>query len=133
MTPWGRQTRTNCHQASARSVARMGSAPTRWMTTASRTAPATKSSGLTNLTVHIVHDGGSLPLSATGARAQAALAAERRAGLAGRLRGAGRAGRPSAVLRARLRHAHEELLKGGQDRKSTRLNSSHRTISYAVF
>src|SRR5207237_7954336 len=45
--------RTSCHQVSARSVMRMGSVPTRWTSTARRTAPATKSSGLTNLTVHI--------------------------------------------------------------------------------
>src|SRR5437867_6564914 len=32
-----------------------------------------------------------------------------------------------------LRHAIGNLQKNGQDRKSTRLNSSHRTISYAVF
>src|SRR5437867_8346111 len=36
--------------------------------------------------------------------------------------------RPRAADRHRARHAH-----GGRDRKSTRLNSSHRTISYAVF
>src|SRR6266540_2543281 len=29
--------------------------------------------------------------------------------------------------------AHQEALKGDVDRKSTRLNSSHITISYAVF
>src|SRR5437763_8861941 len=30
-------------------------------------------------------------------------------------------------------HIHEYVIKGIQDRKSTRLNSSHRCISYAVF
>src|SRR2546428_5603058 len=106
MTPKGRQITTNCHHASACSVARMGSAPTRWTSTASRIAPATRSSGLTNLTVHIVHEEGSLALSPAGPGSEAPVAPERRRGLAGRLHRPGRAGRPPAVLRDRLRHAH---------------------------
>src|SRR5207248_6229896 len=35
-----------------------------------------------------------------------------------------------AALSEHLRHGENEV---GRDRKSTRLNSSHRTISYAVF
>src|SRR3712207_8988282 len=38
----------------------------------------------------------------------------------------------AAFCRHRVRHAGEPRL-GGQDRKSTRLNSSHANISYAVF
>src|SRR3712207_7017812 len=45
----------------------------------------------------------------------------RRAGAAGRRGGAGRAGARAAAKRR------------GEDRKSTRLNSSHANISYAVF
>src|SRR6266403_4596887 len=41
----------NCHHASARSVARTGSAPTRWTSTASRIAPARRSSRLRNLMI----------------------------------------------------------------------------------
>src|SRR5258708_14725941 len=32
-----------------------------------------------------------------------------------------------------LRQRHRQLVRGGLDRKSTRLNSSHQIISYAVF
>src|SRR5215470_8075993 len=106
MSAYGRHRRMNCHQASARSVVRIGAAPTWWINTASRIAPPTKSSGLTNLTVHIVHEGGSLALSATGARPQTALASERRARLARRLRRPRRARCASAVLRHRLWHPH---------------------------
>src|SRR2546430_10742229 len=35
--------------------------------------------------------------------------------------------------RAPLRRMREERSRGGRDRKSTRLNSSHSQISYAVF
>ena len=45
---------TNCHHASARSAARTGSAPTRWMSTASRITPARRSSRLRNLLVEAV-------------------------------------------------------------------------------
>src|SRR5437867_5742867 len=37
------------------------------------------------------------------------------------------------VLRPDLEQRFDEALIAGADRKSTRLNSSHRTISYAVF
>src|SRR5207248_11462329 len=37
------------------------------------------------------------------------------------------------VHQRRRRHAHVHRRGHPQDRKSTRLNSSHRTISYAVF
>src|SRR5437867_7237067 len=40
-------------------------------------------------------------------------------------------GRPE--VQERLAAAFEQLYQGSADRKSTRLNSSHRTISYAVF
>src|SRR5207248_11461093 len=50
----------------------------------------------------------------------------------------GRAGSPGPRSRPRSAPAPAFLVRGGlekleQDRKSTRLNSSHRTISYAVF
>src|SRR5437867_4935138 len=57
--------------------------------------------------------------------------------------GAARRGRPRAdrspAAREPLAHGgddrarHADLPAPGRDRKSTRLNSSHRTISYAVF
>src|SRR5437667_6114762 len=40
---------------------------------------------------------------------------------------------PLGTLRAVLVSAGRLLVRGGRDRKSTRLNSSHITISYAVF
>src|SRR5438034_4851193 len=40
-------------------------------------------------------------------------------------------GQPPAT--GEVRHGREETLARGQDRKSTRLNSSHTVISYAVF
>src|SRR5258708_39116553 len=41
---------------------------------------------------------------------------------------------PVAILRRREpRHAIDRAIVGGRDRKSTRLNSSHQIISYAVF
>src|SRR5204862_7992500 len=40
---------------------------------------------------------------------------------------------PDRVVRRRARHAGGEAARGGRDRKSTRLNSSHVEISYAVF
>src|SRR3712207_7453187 len=42
-----------------------------------------------------------------------------------------RPGHPARVAEAHLHHAADLLL--GRDRKSTRLNSSHANISYAVF
>src|SRR5438094_762479 len=50
-------------------------------------------------------------------------------------RGDGVAGIEATVGRRALEHLHDEcpLAFLLQDRKSTRLNSSHRTISYAVF
>src|SRR5258707_3741657 len=54
--------------------------------------------------------------------------------------GTGRVGRPRAARSGRPRrtpHAdcrrHRAGRRGGEDRKSTRLNSSHANISYAVF
>src|SRR3712207_8265950 len=41
-----------------------------------------------------------------------------------------RSAQPSSRLPA---HARDEISSGWQDRKSTRLNSSHANISYAVF
>src|SRR2546430_11299988 len=41
--------------------------------------------------------------------------------------------RVSADLRARRLSREERLRRGPEDRKSTRLNSSHSQISYAVF
>src|SRR5712664_3156851 len=43
----------NCHHASARSVVRTGSAPTRWTSTASRITPARRSSRLRNLMIEV--------------------------------------------------------------------------------
>src|SRR5574341_1579646 len=40
---------------------------------------------------------------------------------------------PRADRRAERLHQNLVRAKGGQDRKSTRLNSSHQLISYAVF
>src|SRR5207248_10837132 len=40
---------------------------------------------------------------------------------------------PPLDRRVRVEHARGEAVAAGVDRKSTRLNSSHRTISYAVF
>src|SRR3712207_7676446 len=43
-------------------------------------------------------------------------------------------GRAASIARgARTGGAHGRLVTGGADRKSTRLNSSHANISYAVF
>src|SRR5207248_9786451 len=43
-------------------------------------------------------------------------------------------GRRSGTDHAAVRDRHADHARGGiRDRKSTRLNSSHRTISYAVF
>src|SRR5438477_13169592 len=44
-----------------------------------------------------------------------------------------RGARPRRVQVVVERHAEIRLELGGQDRKSTRLNSSHMSISYAVF
>src|SRR3712207_7319346 len=44
----------------------------------------------------------------------------------------GAVGRPGAAVE-RVGHLVGEHLAGAQDRKSTRLNSSHANISYAVF
>src|SRR5437762_5160671 len=41
--------------------------------------------------------------------------------------------RATRAARARDRHAHRKAARRLRDRKSTRLNSSHRCISYAVF
>src|SRR5437879_8014392 len=50
------------------------------------------------------------------------------------LSGAGRAFCSGADVQQRQLRTREELRRlGGPDRKSTRLNSSHRCISYAVF
>src|SRR5207244_5521715 len=41
---------------------------------------------------------------------------------------------PQALIRAGVRAGNEEMVSAGlEDRKSTRLNSSHQIISYAVF
>src|SRR3989449_1805338 len=40
---------------------------------------------------------------------------------------------PAEVAAALLRMSHRPAATGGRDRKSTRLNSSHGYISYAVF
>src|SRR5437868_14573204 len=53
-------------------------------------------------------------------------------GRRGRLRRCRRGGRRRAAHRSR-RRPHGRLRPGGGDRKSTRLNSSHVSISYAVF
>src|SRR5438132_675001 len=53
-----------------------------------------------------------------------------RRGGAGALRGAGRAGRKPKLNAKQLPQIAKELRR---DRKSTRLNSSHTVISYAVF
>src|SRR2546430_7987055 len=45
----------------------------------------------------------------------------------------GESGDPEAVQRIKKHHPRLSKLRGGQDRKSTRLNSSHSQISYAVF
>src|SRR3712207_8357145 len=42
-------------------------------------------------------------------------------------------GKPEAEVRALARGAWDNLGRTGGDRKSTRLNSSHANISYAVF
>src|SRR5207248_10441968 len=41
--------------------------------------------------------------------------------------------RPAGTRNREPVHARGRSASGGEDRKSTRLNSSHRTISYAVF
>src|SRR5207248_10769614 len=53
----------------------------------------------------------------------------------GRARGRSRvaAEQTAEVSRARPQRARRRRARCGRDRKSTRLNSSHRTISYAVF
>src|SRR5262249_57552524 len=76
------------------------------MSTASTIEPATKRSGLTNLTVHIVHEGGSLPPSPIVSGSETGVAPRRRPRVAGGLPRARRAGRAPAVLRHRLRHTH---------------------------
>src|SRR5437867_7704707 len=52
--------------------------------------------------------------------------------------GGGASGRNTAIIRSNYRTPegvtfYDESVKLYEDRKSTRLNSSHRTISYAVF
>src|SRR5437867_8120814 len=49
------------------------------------------------------------------------------------LRGAGGEGRTPRILEGPSPHPRPLSPQAGRDRKSTRLNSSHRTISYAVF
>src|SRR5207248_7501756 len=51
-------------------------------------------------------------------------------GMSGKCRGVGARSRHQLFL---VNGAQAEWAKSGGDRKSTRLNSSHRTISYAVF
>src|SRR5205807_10430955 len=72
-----------------------------------------------------LHD--ALPISGADER-------RRRARLLQRRSAAGRAGDPGrAPARGVLLRRDRAVPRGGEDRKSTRLNSSHLVISYAVF
>src|SRR5207248_9938579 len=84
-----------------------------------------------------LHD--ALPISpaaaaeAAGLRQRRALPHERRRRAALSLRLRGRDHRAADVEALERHLGHRPLEARGPDRKSTRLNSSHRTISYAVF